>query len=95
MDAGGIGGFAAGGGPLTLTALSGIERLTLQLTVETARIDMRLADVLALGEGSSIDLRRMRGDPFELRANGVVVATGDLVSVDGRVSFRVTGLPPR
>ena len=92
MDAGGIGGFAAGGGPLTITALGNIHQLTLALTVETGRIDMRLADVLALTEGSAIDLRRNRGDPFELRANGMLVATGDLVAEGGRISFRVTGV---
>jgi flagellar motor switch protein FliN/FliY len=48
--------------------------------------------VLSLGPDSAIELDRKLNDPVDIRINGMLVAQGDLVKVDGSLGVRITGL---
>lgn len=53
---------------------------------------MSLAELSALGPGSTILLDRNAGDPVDIMANGVRIATGEMVLLEedgGRFGFRL------
>lgn len=51
-----------------------------------------LGEVLALKQGSVLDLGRATSQPIELLANGVLVAYGEVVAVGDNLGVRVTGM---
>lgn len=59
----------------------------------TAKISV--GDLAALGPGSTILLDRHAGDPVDIFANGVRIATGEMVLLDeenGRFGFRLVDI---
>jgi flagellar motor switch protein FliN/FliY len=70
--------------------------LPLEIHVELGRKRMRIAELLALGPGSVIELDVAAGAPLSILANRVVVAQGEAVVVGERYGVRVTEiLSPR
>jgi flagellar motor switch protein FliN/FliY len=65
--------------------------LDLEVPVEIwlASEDVPLERLLELEAGGTLPLSRDPDGPVELVVNGVVVATGELVVVDGKFGFRV------
>jgi flagellar motor switch protein FliN/FliY len=81
------------GSPGDLRVLS---EVPLQVTVELGRAMMRVRNLLALREGSVIELDRAPGSPVDVFVNGRLVARGDVVVVDEEFGVRVTEvLDPR
>lgn len=62
----------------------------LEVTVELGRVRMKLRDVLALQEGSVVDLDRSAGATVDIVVNGTLVARGDVVVVDDELGVRIT-----
>lgn len=69
-----------------LAALGGVP---VRISVEVGSVSMRLADLLALEEGSVVELDRQAGDPLDVLANGTLLARGEIVAVDGRYGIRI------
>jgi flagellar motor switch protein FliN/FliY len=73
-----------------------LSEVPLEVTVELGRAVMRLRNLLALREGSVIELDRAPGSPVDVFVNGRLVARGDVVVVDEEFGVRVTEvLDPR
>ncbi len=70
-----------------LDILSGV---SLRVSVEVGSTSMRLAALLAIAEGSVIELDRQANDLLDIFANGSLIARGEIVSVDNRYGVRVT-----
>lgn len=71
----------------------GLERvldLPLEIHVELGRKRLRIAELLALGPGSVIELDVAAGAPLSILANQVLVAHGEAVVVGERYGVRVT-----
>lgn len=62
----------------------------MQLTVELGRTKMQIKDILALGEGSIIELEKLAGEPVDLLVNGKLIARGEVVVIDENFGVRVT-----
>ena len=62
----------------------------LQVTVELGRKNILIKDVLALGEGSIIELDKPANEPVELLVNDRLVARGEVVVIDENFGVRVT-----
>ena len=77
-------------------AFPGKENLGLFLDIELEAMlrfgerEMLLREILNLNTGSVIELNRRVNDPVELLVCGKVVATGDVVVLDGNYALRVT-----
>jgi flagellar motor switch protein FliN len=56
---------------------------------EIGRTRMPLADAVALGEGTLVDLDREHHEPIDLFVNGLRYARGRLVMVDGEWALTV------
>lgn len=61
----------------------------MDVTVELGRTNMRVRDVLSLGEGSVIELDKVVGEPVEIFANGRLIAYGEVVVIDEDFGVRI------
>jgi flagellar motor switch protein FliN/FliY len=64
--------------------------IELSVTVEVGRARLRVRELLALHEGSIVELDRPVGSPVDLLANGRTIARGEIVLVDDQLGLRVT-----
>ncbi|WP_322795804.1 flagellar motor switch protein FliN, partial [Tepidiforma sp.] len=78
--------------PAPSTHTSGIELLAglqMNVTVELGRTELTVAEVLALGPGSVIELDRIAGEPVDILVNDRLIARGEVVVVDENFGVRV------
>lgn len=64
----------------------------LPISIELGRTKMTIADILALGPGSVVELNKLAGEPVEVLVNQKTVALGEVVVVDENFGVRVTQL---
>jgi len=72
-----------------------IDRLvdvSLNLSVELGRKNMRIKEILNLGPGKIIELDKLAGEPVDLLINGKLLAKGEVVVVDENFGVRITEL---
>ncbi len=72
-----------------------IDRLvdvSLSLSVELGRKNMRIKEILGLGPGKIIELDKLAGEPVDLLVNGKLLAKGEVVVVDENFGVRITEL---
>lgn len=63
--------------------------VSLRVSVEVGSTSMTLSELLAMAEGSVIELDRAATDLLDIYANGTLIAKGEIVSVDGRYGIKV------
>ena len=69
-----------------------LQDIDVRLTVELGRKQMRLRDLLALGENSIVELDRLIDEPLDILVNGKVIARGEVVAQGNRFAIRVLEL---
>lgn len=67
----------------------------MNISVELGRSKRSVEEVLALGEGSVIELDRLAGEPIDLLVNGKVIAKGEVVVIDESFGIRITSIVSR
>jgi flagellar motor switch protein FliN/FliY len=63
--------------------------VTVTVTAELGRVSLAIADILKLGIGSVLQLDRNVSDPVELLVQGVPLARGEVVVVNGCFAIRI------
>ncbi len=63
--------------------------LQMHVSVELGRTDLTVAEVLALGPGSVVELDRVAGEPVDILVNDRLIARGEVVVVDENFGVRV------
>lgn len=63
-----------------------------RLSVELGRTDMKLRDVLALGEDSVVMLDRLTDELLDVLVNGKPVAKGEVVVQGSRFGLRIVSM---
>lgn len=76
--------------PVNLKLVMDVE---LNVTLRFGRRQLSLREVLDLNSGSVIELDRQVDEPVELLLDGVVIARGEAVVIDGNYGLRVTEVP--
>ncbi|MEQ1540693.1 MAG: FliM/FliN family flagellar motor switch protein [Novosphingobium sp.] len=71
---------------LTKTVIDGLP-VTVEAVLGTTQ--MSVGEINRLAPGDSFTLDRAVGDPVELRINGVAIAFGELVAVEGKFGVRI------
>ncbi len=66
--------------------------VSLQITVELGRRDMRFGEVLQLGKGSLVELNKIADEPVDIYVNQSKIAEGEVVVVDDHFGVRITKL---
>ena len=79
-----------GGGEGADENLEIIMDIEIEVTVELGRTQMKIKDVLALGEGSVIELDKLVGEPMEIYANDKLIARGEVVVIEEDFGVRIT-----
>lgn len=71
---------------------SALADVPIELTIEVARFSMTLGELGKLRAGEVVASGRALGETVVLRAHDRVIATGELVDVDGEIGLRVISL---
>ena len=79
-------GSGTGAGQLNLDLIMDV-RLTLTLEVGRTRISVR--NLLALTQGSVLELDKLAGEPLDVLVNGTLVAHGEVVVVNDKFGIRL------
>lgn len=73
-----------------VSSLQMLADVEMHVTAELGRTRMNVAELLALGAGSVIELDRAAGSPIDLLVNGTLIARGEVVVVDEEYGVRLT-----
>ena len=52
--------------------------------------ELRVSQILQLGRGAVVELERKVGEPMELKAEGKLVAKGEVVVTDEKLAVQIT-----
>ena len=63
-----------------------------RLSVELGRTELRLQDVLSLGEDSVVMLDRLTDELLDVLVNGRLIAKGEIVAENNRFGLRIVEL---
>lgn len=66
-----------------------LKEVDVRLSVELGRTDMKLKDVLALGEESIVMLDRLTDELLEVHVNGKLIARGEIIAQGNRFGLRI------
>ena len=64
--------------------------IDVSLTIELGSKKMKIKEVLKLGKNAVIELDKAAGDPLDVRANGNLIARGEVVVVNDKYGIRLT-----
>ena len=74
------------------STLSSLENIDVSLSVEVGSTQLKIKDLLTLNEGSVLVLDRLAGDPLDIKANGTLIARGEVVMVGERFGIRFSSI---
>ena len=77
-------------GPDQPSELSRFQNIKVAVSAELGRAEIPIQTLMNLGEGSVLELNRDIDSPVELIAQGVALACGEVVVVDGCFAIRVS-----
>jgi flagellar motor switch protein FliN/FliY len=86
--AGAAGSLAAGAG----NDINMILDIPVQLTVELGRTRIPIKNILALAQGSVVELETLAGEPMDVLVNGYLIAQGEVVVVNDKFGIRLTDI---
>jgi flagellar motor switch protein FliN len=69
-----------------------LKDVDVRLSVELGRTEMKLKDVLALGEESVVMLDRLTDELLDVHVNGTVIARGEVIAEGNRFGLRIVEL---
>lgn len=82
---------AAGGSAFRAVKPASIDAVKVTMTVEIGRVSMTIKELRQTRQGTVIPLDRAVGEPIDIRANGSLIARGEVVSTEGhKYGIRVT-----
>jgi len=67
-----------------------LKDVQVELTLEIGRRRMRIADVLKLSTGQTLELAKAAGEPLDIFVNGKLLGRGEAVVVGDRYGVRIT-----
>lgn len=83
---------ATGVAPGTVQSLDFILDIPLRLTAELGRARMQIREILALAQGSVVELSKLAGEPLEVLVNDKLIARGEVVVVNEKFGIRLTDI---
>lgn len=69
-----------------------LREVDVRFSVELGRTQMKLKDVLALGEDSVVMLNRLTDELLDVLVNGKLIARGEIVAEGNRFGLRIVEL---
>jgi flagellar motor switch protein FliN len=84
--------LTAQGAHPALNSLNHLLDVTVTVTAELGRVTRSIGEILKLGVGAVVELDRPVAEPVDLLVQGVRIARGEVVVVQGRFAIRITEL---
>jgi flagellar motor switch protein FliM len=75
--------------PVVAEALSGAD---MTISVELGRTAKTINEILKMGEGTIVELDRQAGEPVDIKANGVLIAKGEVVVIEESFGVRIVDI---
>jgi len=72
-----------------------LKDVDVRLTVELGRTNLKLKDLLALGEDSVVTLDKLSDELLDVLVNGTLIARGEVVTQGDRFGLRIVELANR
>ena len=64
--------------------------VTIDIVAVLGTAEMKISQILQLGRGAVVELDRFVGEPVELRVEGRLVAKGEVIATDDKLSVQIT-----
>ena len=64
--------------------------IPVKMTLEVGGTEIAIRDLLALSQGSVVELDRIAGEPLDVRINGTLIAHGEVVVTNDKYGVRLT-----
>ncbi len=77
---------------LDLGALRVLRDVEVEITVEIGRCRKRIAEVLRMRPGQTLEIPKAAGEPVDIYVNGQLLGRGEAVVVGDRYGVRITEL---
>jgi flagellar motor switch protein FliN/FliY len=77
---------------LDLGAFHTLRDVEVEITVEIGRCRKRIADILRLAPGQTIEIAKAAGEPVDIYVNGQLLGRGEAVVLGDRYGVRITEL---
>lgn len=61
----------------------------LHIAIEVGRLRLRVRELMKLGPGSVLELKKPAGEPFDICINGTQVARGEVITVEQSSGVRI------
>ena len=72
-----------------LRELAPVLDVPLRIAIEVGRLRLRVRELVKLGPGSVIELKKPAGEPFDICINGTPVARGEVITVEQSSGVRI------
>ncbi len=69
--------------------------VSILLTIEIGRAQIKIRDLLNLTKDSIIDLNKLAGEPVDIYANGKLIAKGNIITANGKYCVRLCSIPDK
>jgi flagellar motor switch protein FliN/FliY len=67
--------------------------VSINLTIEVGRTQIKIRELLNLTKDSIIDLNKGAGEPVDIYANGRLISRGNIITANGKYCVRLTSIP--
>jgi flagellar motor switch protein FliN/FliY len=79
-----------GGGDVRVSSLDLLQDVEVEITLEIGRRRLRIADVLKLAGGQTLELSKAAGEPLDIFVNGRLLGRGEAIVMGDRYGVRIT-----
>jgi flagellar motor switch protein FliN len=69
--------------------------VSITVTIEIGRTQLKIKDLLNLTKDSIIDLNKLAGEPVDIYANGKLIAKGTIITANGKYCVRLSSIPDK
>jgi flagellar motor switch protein FliN len=70
-----------------------LDEVSVAITIEIGRSQIKIRDLLNLTKDSIIDLDKLAGEPVDVYANGKLISKGNIITVNGKYCVRLISIP--
>ena len=64
--------------------------VSIEIVAVLGTAELKISQILQLGQGAVVELERLVGEPVELRAERPLVARGEVVVTDDKLAVQIT-----
>ena len=75
-----------------INKLNLLNDVSIVLSIEIGRAQIKIRDLLSLTKGAIIELDKLAGEPVDVYANGKLISTGNIITANGKYCVRLASI---